>query len=720
MKTNNGKCFKSLKYPGLLLAALLYSQTSYAAVLEEIIVTAEKRTQNTQDVPLAVTTISGDKLSAAGITSLGDVALKTPNLTFTEFNIGEPQLFLRGVGSTADSAGADPTVSLFIDEVYIGRSGSGSADIYDLDRIEILRGPQGTLYGRNVTGGAISMYTRKPTDEFSGKASVTMGNYGLKMIRGAVNGAINDSVNGKLTFSSRSTSGYAENINNGQELDDVDNLSIRGQLLFNPSDATEVLLSSDYSKDKPNGECRDLTKLDRDTNKGTPEQHAYLTQMIIDEGTDDPRKCGQSVVQHSNKTVFGLSMRVEHDFEAMQLTSITAYREADYDWSHELGGMDAPPGLLGVVDNEGEESDQISQEFRLSNTTDNIHWVAGVYGIQENIDRFANVPIQFAAGVIAPVSVLLDRSWLQKAKNTSKAVFGQITFAVIDKLNLTLGGRQTWDNKDMDQSYNSSPTNIVYDLKGLNDSWSAFTGRVTLDYAIDDDKMLYATWSEGYKSGMFLSQSTDAGGAAGTLKPELATNIELGARTEWLDNRVRLNITYFDMEVTDLQLFRLVDHALVSENASIESSGTEVEFAFAVTDNFTLSGTHSTLDAKFVGGTFDANVVPRSPENKYTFEAEYFTDFASGGELRLRAGASHSDNFYTEATNLDVAYHDNYTKIDASAKYTDSTGAYTVELWGKNLSDELITRHAIVSSYGGSVELYAPPRTVGLTFSAAF
>ena len=705
---------KALKYLGVLVAGLAYSQVGYSAALEEIIVTAEKRTQNTQDVPLAVTTISGDRLTASGITSLGDVALKTPNLSFTEFNIGEPQLFLRGLGSTADSAGADPTVSLFIDEVYIGRSGSGSADLFDLDRIEILRGPQGTLYGRNVTGGAISMYTKKPTEEFSAKASITLGNYDLKTIRGAVNGAITESVNGKLTFSSRSTSGYSKNITTDQELDDVNNFSIRGQLLFNPSDTTEVLLSSDYSKDNPNGECRDIAKLDRDSVKGTSEQHAYLMQMIIDEGIDDPRKCGQSLIQSSNKTVSGVSMRVEYDFDALQLTSVTAYREAEYDWVHELGGVDAPPGLLGVVDNEGEKSDQLSQEFRLSNTADNMHWVVGVYGIQENIDRFANVPITFASGL------LLDRSWLQDAQNTSKAVFGQIVFPVMDKLNLTLGGRQTWDDKEMDQQYKSSPTAVVYDLKGLNDKWDAFTGRVTLDYTVDDDKMLYATWSEGYKSGMFLSQSTAEVGAAGTLNPELATNIEVGMRTEWLDNTVRLNVTYFDMEVSDLQLFRLVNLTLVSENATIESSGAEVEFAFAVTDNFSVAGSYSTLDAKFVGGTFDGNSVTRSPDNKYNIEAEYISALGNDGELRIRAGASHSDNFYTEATNEDVSLHDSYTKIDASAKYTDPTGTYTLEIWGKNLTDELIVRHAIVGSYGGSVELYAPPRTFGVTLSTQF
>jgi len=152
---------------------------SQSSALEEVIVTAERRAQDAQDVPIALTIIGGSEISPAGISSISDVALKTPNLTYTQFNIGEPQLFLRGLGTTIDSAGADPTVSVFIDDVYVGRSAGATSDLYDLERIEVLRGPQGTLYGRNVTGGAISIATKRPSEEFEAKVGVTVGNYGL-------------------------------------------------------------------------------------------------------------------------------------------------------------------------------------------------------------------------------------------------------------------------------------------------------------------------------------------------------------------------------------------------------------------------------------------------------------------------------------------------------------------------------------------------------------
>ena len=295
-----------------LAPTALFAQST---ALEEVIVTAERRAQNTQYVPLAVTTFSGELISPAGITDISDVALKTPNLTVTQFNIGEPQLFLRGLGSTVDSAGADPTVSFFVDDVYIGRSAGATSDLYDIERIEVLRGPQGTLYGRNVTGGAVSVVTKNPTREFEGKAGVTIGDYGLTVLRGLVSGPLSKNVAGKISVSKRDRDGYAESNISGQELDDADNTSIRGKLLWDAGENTDVLFSLDYSKDDNNGRCRDLTKLDNpaaDHNAGglfVP----LLRQIRGDTNTADPRTCGLSISQAANRKVFGASMRVEHE-----------------------------------------------------------------------------------------------------------------------------------------------------------------------------------------------------------------------------------------------------------------------------------------------------------------------------------------------------------------------------------------------------------------------
>ena len=344
--------------------------------------------------------------------------------------------------------------------------------------------------------------------------------------------------------------------------------------------------------------------------------------------------------------------------------------------------------------------------------------MSGLYGIRETVDRFAFVPIQWGQHPDIPTSgVLLDRKFFQKAENTSYAVFGQLTWSFTDTLDLTLGGRQTWDKKEMDQKYMPSPDTVAYDLEGLSERWDRFTGRVTLDWKLTDNHMLYATWSEGFKSGIFLSQSTSAVEAASTLDPEDATSIEVGAKTEWFDNRLRFNITYFDLEIENLQLFRLVDFTLISENATIESSGLEMDFMAAVTDSLTLSGNASTLDAEYVGGQFDGNIVPRSPDYKYSLTGNYNLPLGGGGGLDFNVTMAYSDDYYMEPTNFAVSYHDGYTVWDASVTYTSARGDWDLQLWGKNLDDELIVRHSIVSSYGGSTELYAPPRTYGVTFN---
>jgi len=712
---------------GFVLSALAVAVPqvafSQSSALEEVIVTAERRAQDAQDVPIALTIIGGSEISPSGISSISDVALKTPNLTFTQFNIGEPQLFLRGLGTTIDSAGADPTVSVFIDDVYVGRSAGATSDLYDLERIEVLRGPQGTLYGRNVTGGAISIVTKRPSEEFEAKLGVTVGNYGLTVLRGLVDGPIGDNLAGNLSFSKRDRDGYAYSNRSGQELDDADNFSLRGKLLWDISDNTELLLGFDYSTDDNNGQCRNLTKLDNpagDHNAGgvfVP----VLKQIKADTNSEDPRTCAMTIEQYAERDVFGLSARLQMEFtNGLSLTSITAYRELEYSWLQELGGLDSPPNLLSVEDNEGDDADQISQEFRLTKDGDRLFWVAGAYYFKENVDRFANVPIFFGPGSPVAPGALLDRSWLQSATNTSMALFGQVVWSMTDALALTLGGRHTWDEKEMDNAYYSSPGNEVYNFKGLEESWDEFTPRVTVDWQVTDDHMLFATWSKGYKSGVFISQNTTAALAETPLEPEEATNMEIGAKTRWFDNRLQFNLVYFDLENENQQLFRLENFTLVSENFGTESSGIELDFIAALGKNLTLSGMYASLDAEIVGGQFAGNVAPRSPDYKYSVALNYNAALGNGAILDFDASVSYSDNWYMEATNQGVSYMDDYSIVDASVRYTSSGGNWEVTLWGKNLSDELVTSHSIVSSFGGSVELFAPPRTYGVTANYCF
>lgn len=703
---------------GSILASLallgLAPGLATAAALEEIVVTAERRTQSQQDVPLSITTITGDSVGASGISEIRDIALKTPNLSITSFSIAEPQLFLRGVGTTSDSAGSDPTVSMFVDDVYIARAGGGSSDLFDLDRIEVLRGPQGTLYGRNATGGAISMFTKKPSQEFEAKVSVTAGDYGLSVLRGYVNGPISDNLAGKITVSKRDRDGYAENLSNGQELDDADNTSGRAQLLWEPSDATEVLFGVDFSSDDNNGACRNQTNFDKPNQPAGGTLVPLAIAAVEAQGISDPRTCRTPEPQFAEKDIFGGVIKVTHDFDNLQMTSITGYRESDYQWLQELTGGLTPPQLLGVRDFEGEEQDQISQEFRFTGEADKLFWVAGLYYFKENVDRFAQTAIQF--GQVVNPGLLLDQRYTQVAENTSYAAFGQLTYSITDSLDLTVGGRQTWDEKSIQQTF-SLGTNQIFALNDLSEKWDKFTPRATVDWKFADNHMVFLTYSEGYKSGLFGSQNTDPVLAAIAIEPEDAKNFEIGAKTEWFDNRLRLNATAFDLTIENLQTFSLVNFLLVTGNSEIESSGIELDFTAALSDSLTLSGIYSNLDATYVGGTDDGKRAVRSPEDKYSLTLNYGSALGNGASIDFSASASYASEFFHERSNIETSESPATTTWDASIRYTDPNDKWNLELWGKNLSDELITVHSILGPFAGSVDLYAPPKTVGVTFN---
>jgi len=701
-----------------------------ATTLEEVIVTAERRSESAQDVPLALTTISADSINPAEITDLNDIATRTPNFTVTKFNIGEPQLYLRGIGSTLDSASADPTVSVFVDEVYVGRPGGSSFELFDLERIEILRGPQGTLYGRNVTGGAVSIYTKRPnTEQTEAKVGLTIGDYDLMQLQGYVTGPLSDSMAAKLTVSMLDRGGYAKNNDNGQELDDANNISIRGQLLIDLDDKSELLLSAEYSKDDNNGLCRNSTSFFK------PDQSyggAYIPlqiEAVEAEGVADPRVCGMKLKQFADRDMHAISARYQRDLDWATLTSITAYRYGDYAWMQQLGGMDSPPGTIGVEDNEGEESKQWSQEIRLANSTDKLDWVLGLYLFGETVDRFANVPILFNLNAPAPYpafpvppGTLLDRAWRQDATSDSQAIFGQLTYSLTDTVDLTLGGRYTQDDKEIDQLYlsNVAAGTVAYDLKGLNKDWSRFNARVSLKWDITDDIMAYATWSEGYKSGVFISQSTAAGGAEGTLEPEDAENKEIGIKAQFLDNRVRLNATYFDLSVENLQLFRLLNFTLQSENTDAVVDGYEIDAAVVLGDNLTLTAALSGLDGKYAGGSFNGNDLARAPDSKQTLTANYAMPLDGGASLDLNLAYIKSSDYFMEATNVGVSRVPSYTTYNAFVRYQNAAGDLDVTVWGRNLNDELMIRHSIVGSFGGSVELYHPPRTWGVSLTKSF
>lgn len=698
--------------------------------MEEVIVTAERRAESLQDTPMSVSAYSGELVNEGGIKSMEDIAIRTPNFKMTAFNIAEPQLYMRGIGNTNDSAGADPAVAVFIDDVYVGRASGATTDLYDLDRIEVLRGPQGTLYGRNAAGGAVNIFTKKPQQEFEARVGLTVGNEGLVNLRGYINGPISDKVSGKVTINARERDGFAKNINTGQDLEDDDTKSVRGQLLITPSDNVDVLLGFDYTDINLSGDNRYLTNLDVVGN-GPGLGFAGQLQAANDLIDNDPRKSNHDEIQSSEKEILGLSARVDVDLEWGTLTSITAWRESESSWHQSLnpqlstrvGGL----GLQEVDDGAVQDAEQFSQEIRISGTSETIKWVGGVFYFTEEIDRDERFFTYWDPTTFLAAFTIGDVSFLQEAQNDSFAAFGQLTWDMSDSLALTLGARYTKDEKEIDNeaiSHIPPSLGILYGIPligppytvSADESWNETTVRATIDWKISDNHMLYFTYSEGFKSGAFVGQQRSPEIASTAIQPELATNLELGARTEWLDGRLRFNATFFDLEYDDLQVWFLVNNELNAINAAAEVDGFESDFAIAFTENFNIVGSYATMDAEFSEGGNAGNDLPRAPESSWSLTANLAVPMASGA-LDLMLTASYTDDYHYEIDNDERGFEGDVTLLDLSVRYTPDEGNWELTLWGKNLDDELYSVHHIDGSFGGATRIYGPPRTYGLTFT---
>lgn len=763
-----------------LMTPVFFSTVSVATELEEIVVTAERRVQNIQDVPLSIAAIAGDDVNIGKVTELNDVAFTTPGLTFNEFNLGEPRIYIRGIGNGSDSAASDPAVGVFLDEVYIGRTGGVGFDLYDLERVEILRGPQGTLYGKNTNGGAINIVTARPSKDNQLKVGASIGNHGTYQLQALLNGALTDSVSGKLVVSAKQRDGYGKNVitegeivsmgnlanstiigpsigaaGSGRRLDDAKNLSVRGQLLFDLSDSAQLLLGADYAKDETNGACRHLQNLDQAIQNLGP----FWALGMSDAYKQSDRNCSSQFNTDQERTIDGLMARFDVELNWATLTSITAWRESDYTLVDDLTGVPlsnlaapSPPGLPfplslpgvftvpeNVIDGSHEEASQFSQEFRLTGASERLDWVLGAFYMKEDVKRDEefytqyNTLLQFLR--LAPIGDVL---FTQDNTTTSMAVYGQADWRFADKWTLTYGVRWSDDEKKIVQDAidllgTGGTTGVPLILPEFpapvraSDSWSKVTNKVSLSYTPTDAMMFYATYSEGFKSGAFPSQTNRPSVAAESVAPETVTNVEFGMKSTWWDNRLQFNASYYDMDYKDLQVFELNRQLLLTlSSAQASSKGFDVEFNVLLTDNFRLSTSYNNSDAKYTdfitsgGDDVSGNRMVFAPDASYAIDANYRVPLDAAGSLDFNVAYNWKDDYYTAVSNADKTRQEAVGMLGANLSWTSHDQSWMVTLWGKNLTDEQQLSNLIVDPTGITSEFYMAPRTYGLTVTTTF
>ena len=531
---------------GLLLIGGMFFGTAYAQELEEVIVTAQFREQNIQDVPIAITALSAHQLDAAGIFDGTTIAMNIPGMAYAEFAPGQVLISIRGITSADDGAGLDNSVALFLDGVYIGRQAGINFDMFDLERIEVLKGPQGTLFGRNAIAGAINVVTSKPSDTFGAKVGLTVGNEGILRYQGLVTGPLSESLSGKLVFNHREHDGFVRNTLLNKDVQDEDYSSVRGQLQL-ALDSSKWLLSADYMED------------DREAQGRAPIANGNFDYVgtAIALGAGRPGTNASPIDGFSYREVSGISLQGDIEFGKGIVTTITGYRDTESKFNMESigapagGGYNLAAGIFGVDVNDDidETIETFSQELRwTSETGGTFDYVTGLYFFTEDTDRVEQFKLD--RNTVATGQNMVGNEYTRtQNETTSYAAYGQANWHLNDRWTLTGGGRFTKDERDyiaiavncgLSEEVKAaagfpnfapcggvgSSLRIIAEVFELpaSDSWTDFSPMLSAQFRASDELMYYGTISTGYKSGGFAGSQGVASAATNPVNPEDVIN----------------------------------------------------------------------------------------------------------------------------------------------------------------------------------------------------
>ncbi len=711
-----------------------------ASVLEEIIVTAQKREQSLQDVSTAVTAFSAERLSDANITDIEGLQYYVPSITIGN-TFGYANLFIRGLGLNTVFANVDPSVALYVDGAIISQPGAQLFSFFDLQRVEVLRGPQGTLYGRNATGGTINLITVKPTEDNEGYVRFTGGDYGLFQSEAAVGGAISDRVWGRFAFQTINRNGYSTNQVTGNDVDDADRKAFRGQLLFKASDSVDVLLAAEYGteKDAANG-----FYFKRETFPGSTKPGAIAPGIGGFPFGD--RGFASNVDPENDRETWSITGTLDWNInENWSLKNILNYRDTNLVNFQDLDGS-------AIVNSSVQEfvfdSQHYSEELQLIYDNDRIHAIGGFYYFNEdllNLNRIDTLKIggSFANGTEKRVNLRGN------AETESWALYWNAIYNITEKLAVRAGGRYTNDDRNIVNNnviwvaggrVRLSPENGNLPLFTDADSFSDYTNEFGIEWRPSEDVLLYYTYSEGFKAGT----GQIGANAANIIKPETIKNHEFGLKSTWLDGSLYFNVSAYFYEVKDLQLDRTLPGGptgfiTIFENAtSQDANGVELEAFWAPTDRLRLSAFVAYQDTEFgsftsadptdernIGGVFlvdiKGNAARQAPEWAWTTHGEYDFPLQNDGLITLSADASYKDDQFFSEFNNSLLFQKAYTIFDARLRYTPPNGNWTAEVWGKNLTDELVEAGNFALATGRVVtRTFLPPRTWGITVAYTF
>lgn len=726
--------------------------------LADIVVTARRRAESLQKVPISITAFSGEGLKERGVQDLKGLSNFTPNL---ELNSGRPdgggttaQIYIRGVGQNDFLIPNDPGVGLYVDDVYVSRSSGAVSGLSDVASIEVLRGPQGTLYGKNTIGGAVRITTTRPDlNDFSGRMAVTLGSYGRHDFTGSVNVPLGDDLAVRIAGASRNTNDIGKRPldPSGRGTGNINQQAGRIVALYRPSSDLSLTVIGDYTRTDQHqayganrGYFAGASALIDVLNASVYPRLA--TSLGLPVGTtfdgrwvSTPKRNFGTGPNIDKFDVWGLSATTAYDLTAdIQLKSITAYRSVKG-----VAGRDGDASPFPVLETiSRDDNEQFSQEIQLngSSLADRFKWTLGLYYLRENLENRLSGSL-WGGLAQSPVGQSFDPTSLGRLKGNSYAVFGQGTYDLSDRLHLTLGGRYNIEKKDFQNRWTFAQPNRSFTCPGVfvdgvfrecKSTDKVFTPAASIGYDVTPTVLTYASYSEGFKAGgwtprLFSQQSLKQ------FRPEKLKAYEAGVKSSFLDRRVILNADMFYSDYSDLQLTSVLADSQGNPQPVVENAGSariwgiEAETTIRLGGGTRIQGGLGFIDARYTrldpGVSFGLdNKLPDVPPLTVTGSINQDVAMANGGNVTLQLDGSYKGKTYKDPGNSPFVIQRPFVLLNARASYSPAGAQWTLAVFGTNLLDKqyLVNGLDLRGTFGIIESYFGRPREFGAEFSVKF
>ncbi len=744
-----------------------------ALQIDEVVVTARRVEESLQSAPVAVSAFNATELDRMFAQDLRDVGGYAPNVTIQAIpGFRAASVAIRGVSQGDIPSSFDPAVAIVVDGFVYGHAQTSLLDMFDIEQIEILRGPQGTLFGKNTIGGVVNVISKRPTGELGGEMSLRAGNHGRFDVRAALDFPImEDLLAARISVLAITSDGNFDNQINGDDSNGDDVQAVRGKFLLTPNDSLEALLTVEYEKDRsdtppvinttiasdgvyggdlffdpnaalglPPGTL--LAYPGRGVPGGQPLGDPHDINLVGSSAHLGPNGPGTMPTNSHDFDIWGTYLNAEYSFDnGGTLTSITGYRSVDSKLYNDYLGEPVPI----YATTRGVDRDTWSQELRYNtDVSDNLRYVVGGYYQHNKLDYYNYTSLGSAHPFFAPDGLFLSADGSQETD--AWALFGEASYQFSDQLRFFAGIRYTDEEKDFDLR----PLEVAGEVGSTSDSnsWDDVTYRVGVDYQVTDDIFVYMSFATGFKSGGYNEQASTLT-AIGPFDEETADSWEIGLKSDLFDQRVRFNLAVFHVKYDDLQLDTVVPEpsSPVGQESRVTNAGeskvwgVEVEGAASITDQLLIQATLGYLDSEYDSydcalGNPDARpsssqlVDPdlnlydctfldpkRAPKWTGSVRADYVWPLASGSLIGANVGVVYSDEYYNDTLNSSAGQGEDRTLLNASLRYTSADDVWEFSLFGQNLTDEEYRTTGLGVANLWSFSTYGPPRTYGVEVS---